>query len=205
MDYELLVDRAHVIQGLQTFRLPRKLRAENRAVLGFDGSYLTVEGCDQMFVAGATGAWPGNAETSVNLIAALKQALPPGDPLHVRCDGNRLSIGSIRVDCYWQPVSAMLSKAPAAPDWIAALALRYSVHRGQIVTGGLKGEINDAEYKLSRLVARVAKSLAPLGVTAGDIHALIERRLRERHLASPVDQRGKGQSAGGGKGESCED
>jgi hypothetical protein len=169
---------------LQAFRIPRKLRSGNRAVLGFDGSYLTVEVFDQMFVARATGVWPGNARVSATLIAALKQAPPAGDPLLVRYDGERLSIGSMRVDCVWQPVSAALTSAPAARDWIAALALRYSTPRGRIVTDGLANSIADAERKLSQLVARVARSLAPLGVTREDVRNLVETRMRERYLPS---------------------
>ena len=183
-NYELLVDRAHVIQGLQAFRVPRKLRSGVRAVLGFDGSYLTVEAFDQMFVARATGVWPGNARVSATLIAVLKQAPPAGDPLLVRCDGERVSIGSMRVDCAWQPVSAALTSAPAASDWIAALGLSYSTARGRIVTGGSAKEVRDAERKLSQLIARVAKALAPLGVSAEDVRSLVETRLRERYLVS---------------------
>ena len=33
------------------------------------------------------------------------------------------------------------------------------------------------------LIARVAKSLAPFGVTAGDIENLVEHRLEERYAA----------------------
>ena len=129
-DYELLVDRTHVIQGLEGFRIPRKPRTKERAVLGFDGSYLTVEALDQMFVARATGRWPGNARVGASLIAALKQATPAGDPLVVRCDGDRVSIGSMSVDCEWQPVSAGLTTTAPAADWVAALARRYSTPRG---------------------------------------------------------------------------
>lgn len=182
--YELLVDRGHFTQGLKAFRVPRKLRSSARAILGFDGSYFTVEAFDQMFVARATGVWPGNAHVSATLVAALMQAPPPGDPLVVRCDGAKVSIGSMRIDCQWQPVSQALTTAPAARDWIAALALRYLLPRGRIVTEGLAKEVEDAEHKLALLVAKVSKSLAPLGVTAEDLRSLVETRLRERYLAS---------------------
>jgi hypothetical protein len=93
----------------------------------------------------------------------------------------------MRVDCAWQPVSAALANAMPADDWIAALALRYSMPRGRIATDGFKRSVDDAERKLSRLVARVAKTLLPLGVTADDIRNLVETRMRERHARSNAD------------------
>jgi hypothetical protein len=149
--------------------------------LGFDGSYLTVEALDQIFVARATGAWPGNAHVGATLIAALKQAPPAGDPLIVRCDGKRVSIGSVRIECEWQPVSAALVDSPAASDWLGALAMSYSMPRGRIATEELANAVDDAQRKLSQLVARVAESLAPVGVTKEDVRSLVESRLRERY------------------------
>jgi hypothetical protein len=73
-DYELSVDRGHVLQGLQTFRVPRKVKPRDRAILGFDGSYLTVEAFDQMFVARATGSLPGNAHVGATLFEARTKA-----------------------------------------------------------------------------------------------------------------------------------
>jgi hypothetical protein len=85
------------------------------------------------------------------------------------------------VGCAWQPVSNVLTKVPAAGDWIAALASSYTLPRGRIVTEGLAKEIEQAERKLALLVAKVAKSLAPMGVSADDIRNLVERRRAERY------------------------
>jgi hypothetical protein len=179
--YELIVDRGHVIQGLAAFRLPRKVHSRDRAIIAYDGTFATFEAFDDFFAARATGCWPGNAHVSAMLLRALVQALPAGDPLIVRCDGERVSIGTLRVDCKWQQVSESLTKAPAARDWVASLALAYTLPRGRIVTDGLAKEVSDAERKLAALVARTAKFLAPLGVTADDVRALVERRLEERY------------------------
>lgn len=46
------------------------------AILGYDGECLTLEAGDRMSRAHATGSWPGNARTSVSLLAALAK-LPP--------------------------------------------------------------------------------------------------------------------------------
>jgi hypothetical protein len=49
--------------------------------------------------------------------------------------------------------------------------------------GGYQKEIKKAERKLALLTARVARSLAPLGVTEHDIRELIENRMAKRHAA----------------------
>jgi hypothetical protein len=53
--------------------------------------------------------------------------------------------------------------------------------RGRIVAEGLGSEVKAAERKLNALVRRVARCFAPFGVTAPDLHDLVERRLEERY------------------------
>lgn len=185
--YLLYVDRGHVIQGLRALRLPRKLKSGARAILGFDGSFLTLEVLDQMFAASATGTWPGNARVSATLIGALRQALPAGDPLVVQCDRERLSFGTLRVDCEWQPVSEELTTMPATEEWVATLALNYSMSRGKLITDGFKKSLDDAERKLTQRLRSAAKSLEPLGVTVEDLRRLVETRLRERYGRIPPE------------------
>ena len=182
---ELFVERGHVLQGLRAFRVPRKIRPRDRAIFGYDGAFLTVEAFDQMFVARATGTWPGNAGVAATLIAALISATPSGNPLRLRCNGMRVSIGNISVDCEWQPVSETLMAVPAARDWLASLALAFTLPRGKIITGGYVNEVADAERRLHQLLVRNAKSLAPLGVEVEDLRKLVVAKLQERFGSPP--------------------
>jgi hypothetical protein len=91
-----------------------------------------------------------------DIVPAARTSRRAGDPLVVHCDGARVWIGSMKIDCQWQPVSQSLMKIPAARDWIAALALRYFLPPGRIATEGLTKEVENTERKLARLVARVA-------------------------------------------------
>ena len=159
------------------------MRATDGAVLGYDGACLTVEAYDQMFMARATGSFPGNAYVNASLVAALVRALPAGDPLVVRCDVARLTVGSMSVGCDWRPMSDVLVRAPTARDWLVSLALPYMMPRARIAAGGLMKEVEAAERKLAQLVARTARSLAPFGVTRDDLRRLVEQRLRERCAA----------------------
>lgn len=182
MDYRLSVDRANLIRGLILVKKTvRRVRRAGQATIGFDGSYLSVEAGIVTFLAHAVGAWPGNAIVSDSLVHALAAAPPVDDPVIVTCDGEQLHFGPLKVGCRWQPVSSSLLAVPARREWIESLALKYTLPRGRIIAEGPGSELHAAERKLSAVVQRVAKSLAPLGVTVGDIEALVDRRLAERY------------------------
>ncbi len=183
MDYRLAVDRRHVVLALRAFgpRL-RRLKGHERAILGFDGSYFTIEARDTFAIARAVGAWPGNANVSASLLVALCAAPPAEDSIVVTRDGEHLQFGPVKLSCHWQPVSRQLLKLPPAADWIRGLALSYTQPRGVLVQQGLVREVEASKRKLSTVVAKAAKSLAPLGITEGDVQAFVERRLEEQYV-----------------------
>jgi len=184
MDYRLSVDRANLIRGLTLVRKTvRRVRRAGQAIIGFDGTYLTVEAGIVTFLAHAIGAWPGNAIVNDSLVHALAAVPPINDPIIVTCDGEQLHFGPLKVACKWQPVSSLLLEVPARREWIESLALKYTLPRGRIIAEGLGSEVAAAERKFTALVRRIAKSLAPMGVTAADIEALVERRMAERYNA----------------------
>lgn len=192
MTYQLAVNRHDLLHGLQHFKPKRKkikVLASRKAVLGFDGRFFSIEALDRIVAAHAEGTWPGLAYISANALLALAIAPPDGDPVIVRCDGQRLSVGSWNVTCEWQPASQSLLKLPAAPDWIEALSLKYRAARGHIWAGGYDKDIANAEKQLTKLIARVAKPLSPLGITERDIRSLVEARLAERYSAHDLTQR----------------
>ena len=184
MDRRLEVNRGHLIQGLANVGgRSSKLHKRGRAILGFDGSFLTVEAGDVTFIARATGVWPGNAVVSVTLIQGLAYNTPAGDPMIVTCDGSYVRFGPIQAGCVWQPISAAVLDTPLQAEWLEGLALRYQLPRGRLIAEGRRGEIQVAERKLRALLRRVGKILAPLGVTVADLEALVEKRMSERHLS----------------------
>ena len=114
---------------------------------------------------------------------ALAKAPPVEDPVILTCDGEHLRFGPLKVACKWQPVSSTVLAQPRQAEWMEGLALKYTMPRGRIIAEGRGAEVRAAERKLDALLRRVAKSLAPMGVTAEDIEALVERRLEERYRA----------------------
>ena len=184
MAYHLRVDRRHVLEGLKLVRKTKTIRRRHDpAVVGFDGSFLTVEAAGVTFLARAAGTWPGNAIVSDTLFQALAAAPPVEDPIVVTCDGKHLGFGPLKVACKWQPISSVVLARPRQPEWVEAIALKYTLPRGRIFAEGRSSEVKAAEQKLARLIARVAKSLAPFGVTAADVQKLVEHGLEERYTA----------------------
>jgi hypothetical protein len=183
MEYQLQVDRYHLLDGLQKFRTRRRrFRASEKALFAFDGRFLSIEALDVVVVAQANGVWPGVASVGVQFVVALARVPPTGEgTIEIACRDNHLKVGSLTVGCEWQPVSHSLLKLPAAPDWIEALSLKYRGTRGQILAGGHNFSIERAERKLHKVVARAAKLLAPLGVTQQDLRVLVDDRLAKRY------------------------
>jgi len=182
MEYQLSVDRYDLLEGLKKFRTRRrKFRSTERALIGFDGRFLSIEALDVVVVAKAEGVWPGVASAGVSLVVALAHSPPVGEPVRVTYVDQHLRIGTLTVGCDWQPTSHTLLRLQAAPDWIEALSLKYRGTRAQILARGYQVDIEKAERKLNRLVTRAYNLLAPLGVTQHDLRALIDDRLAKRY------------------------
>ena len=187
----LAVHRGHLLEGfraLQPTRKPSKralrenLRA--KALLAFDGRFLSIEAFERTIVAGAEGDWPGLATISGNALLALVMAPPGGDPLIFEYAEGRLKVGTWAVSCEWQPISHKLLDLPAAPDWVETLALKFYATRAQILAGGYDPQIRLAERQLDKLVKRTVKGLSAFGVTEQDIRSLIETRLAQRYVSA---------------------
>ncbi len=187
--YALVVDGVHFRQGVKLFGGRYKVRASDTALFAFDGTFLTVEALDRVFAAAATGTWPGVAKVSATFVIAMAKAPPADVELRLSYADGRLRLGTLSIDCDWQPVSDTLLELPASPDWIEALSLKYRATRARIVAAGLKQSIGDAEQKLAALVRKTAKPLAPLGVSERDLNELIERRLVSRWCETPESER----------------
>ena len=190
MTYELSVNGNDLRNGLVHFKTRRKIKSHEKAVLAFDGRYLSIEALDKVLVAGADGIWPGIAYVTAGVVVAFASAPPAGDSVMLSCDGERVRLGSLTVGCKWQPVSHTLMRIDAVPDWIEALSLKYRAHRSEMVSGKHRAAISEAETKLTKLIGQVAKKLAPVGITEDDLRRLVEQRLVERYAGQESTPKG---------------
>lgn len=188
MTYELSVDRAHLDHAWRILapRI-RRIKAAERAILGFDGLCMTIEVRNAMTHAQAVGVWPGNAVVAATTIAALTAAPMLGDRVTVSCDQENVKFGPIKVGCVWQPISDKVMDLDPVADWLRGIAIKYTKSRGQIVSEGLTREVELAEGKLAVIVKRAAKTLAPIGISAPELERLIEFWL-EHHFVHDRDE-----------------
>ena len=183
MAYELSVDRAHLDHAWRILapRI-RRIKAAERAILGFDGRCLTIEVRNAMVHAQAVGIWPGNAVVTATTIAALSVAPMAGDRVTVSCDLENVKFGPLKVGCAWQPISDKVMDLDAVADWLRGIAIKYTMSRGQIVSERLTREVELAEGKLAVVVKRAAKTLAPIGIPASELERLVESWLENRYV-----------------------
>lgn len=182
MPYELSVDAAHLDRAWRMFGPHiRKVKAYERAILGFDGRYLTIEARNVMTHAQAIGYWPGNASVAASTVAALALAPLPGDRVKVTCDGTSVRFGPVKVGCIWQPISAEALDLASVPDWLRGIAIKFSMSRSAIVRDGLADDVQAAERRLAALVTRAAKTLAPIGITEGELQWFVNACLEHRY------------------------
>ncbi|MGC2519347.1 MAG: hypothetical protein WA373_09625 [Burkholderiales bacterium] len=179
MEYRLSVGLKEFRLALGRFKTRKKVRVRERAMLGFDGSFLSIEAIGLVAAMHAEGQWPGVAVIPAEYITTLARVPPKLDPVVLTCDGARVKIETISFPCTWQPVSNILLEMDGAPEWVQALLLKYRRTRGEILANKLQPKIDDAERQLEKLLRRTAKHLAPLGVTIDDLRKLIELRLQK--------------------------
>ena len=55
MDYQLRVDRYDLVEGLKYFKIRRRIKATEKAVLAFDGRYFSIEAFERTVTAKAEG------------------------------------------------------------------------------------------------------------------------------------------------------
>ena len=178
--FTLLVDGSHFREGLKRFRAMHGPRPSDKVHFAFDGSYLSVDALDSAFAARATGAWPGVASCGLSLVAALAKVPPHGEDISLRYEDGHLRIETLTVAAEWQPVSGSLLAAPVVLDWVETLSLKYRMHRSRLLNLGRMSEVESAEKKLTAVIARATKVLAPLGVRERDVRMLVEQTLRDR-------------------------
>lgn len=129
----LLVDGAHLREGLKRFRAMRSARKLDRVHFAFDGSFLSVDAPNCGFSARATGQWPGTASCAASVIKALAKVPPTGNEISLRYADGHKKVGTLSVAAKWTPTSGELMATPTAPDWVEVLNLRFRMERARLL------------------------------------------------------------------------
>lgn len=99
MRYELKVNRAELLNGLNLLRRAAKPKQNMDAILSFEKGNFVVFVNGVSIDASATGEFPGLVRISAAQAINLSKVLPPEDPLTIAHDEDRLHIGPFSMPC----------------------------------------------------------------------------------------------------------
>jgi hypothetical protein len=173
----LEVPRDEFLEALKGLRPALRARRPGEAIVRMDEESLLVRvgGCE-VFMS-AAGRWPGEARVSAALFAMLAKAPPSGDPLAVWVESGRFFVGNISMACQWQKDGSAQIEVPLGATLKDLLRLRHQHTDQALEQAGLLGRVQAAQQEAAQRISKAAVALAPLGIGAADIQALVARIL----------------------------
>lgn len=178
MNNFLQVSRAEFVAATKPFS---KKRAKlDRALLAYDGTFLSIESGEITAVMHATGEWHGQATFSPSILRALATVPPAQDPITIFYADGHLLIGSMTIACDWRRESQSMIEDIENPSLLDLIAMERTMSRGELAGTELGKRIRSAQQKMERRLKNAAVQLEELGITENDLRALVEQRLSAR-------------------------
>ena len=183
----LTVERTPLQEGLRRLRKTGK-QSSAPVCLGYANGALTISWAGSSEQVPAKGQWPAAVFVPSGWLRALAKALPAADPLSMRLDNGRViteSLSCVVVDPGAQSdlVSAQdrarrISKAVAA---LRAFRVGEDDIEHLIDRSELEGHYryHPDEDRLLKSVAEAWTALAVFGVSADEIHKLVQQQIRQ--------------------------
>jgi hypothetical protein len=177
MNNRLEVDRGDLVAGLAHFR---RANPRAKALLSFEGGFLSIEADDKTAVVRASGTWSGRARFGANILRALAGEPPSEDPVVFSLSDERLRISTMAIGCSWESTSAKFVQAATAPGYLDLLAMDRTLPRAEIHGTGLARKISTARSTLAGRVTKAAKLLEVAGINESELWALVEQKIQRR-------------------------
>ena len=187
---ELRVTLPDFKRALKFFRRYDKGNPGPEALISCDGGYMAVEVEGQAIVIHADGEWNGRAIIGSRYLAALHYSPPLENPVVIRYAEDRLRVSTLSIPCRWSKVSDTFIRRTENPSMLDLLAFDRAMPRAEIYSTGIAGRIIFAKKEAPKLTKKAARMLAPLGISEGELVALVER-----HIQARLDQDKGGSSA----------
>lgn len=157
-----------------------KLLKLGRALLAFDGTFLSIESGDVTAVMRASGEWHGQAMFSAEILRAVATVPPAQNPVPIAYADGHLLVSGMTIPCRWRPISQALIEDLENPSLVDLLALERTLSRIELKGSALGRRIAGAVREAGQRIARAAAQLAELEVTADEIRCLVEARIAGR-------------------------
>jgi hypothetical protein len=178
MRYELKVNRAELISGLNLLRKTAKPKKNMEAVLSFEKGNFVVFVNGVSIEASAEGEFPGLARIPAAQAITLSKVLPPEDPLTIAHDEKELYIGTFSMPCAWSNVDPHPIQLPIDAPLPLLLGLRLKYTDQQVFQSGYSNPLGEAERKRKLLITKASNALEPLGVKRADVEKLVDEAVR---------------------------
>ncbi len=178
MSNRLQVSRTEFVSATKPFAAKRaKL---DRAILAYDGSFLSIESGEITAVMRSVGEWHGHATFSPTILRALATVPPAQDPIKISYADGHLLIGSMTIACDWRRESQPMIEAIENPTLLDLVAMERTMPRGELAGTELGKRIRSAQQKMERRLKNAAAQLEEMEITENDLRALVERQLSTR-------------------------
>jgi hypothetical protein len=187
---ELRVDRGELSVAVKTLAKSLRRKRLVEVIVGYEDGLLRLQTDEVTVMASAAGQWPGRARVHHRFFLALAESLPTGDPLPVRVEEGRFSVGRIRTDCVWQPdgqtvPSPVPFRAPADPTLRDLLTLSHHYTDTELNDRGWLERVAEARQERRERIRRALNLLEPLGVDEKSLEALVEDAINRTQDGSP--------------------
>jgi hypothetical protein len=150
------------------------------ALLAYEHGFLSIESGEVAAVMRAEGEWHGRATFSGEVLRAIATVPPGQDPLPIAYADGHLLIGSMTIACHWQSSSQALIDDLANPSLIDLLALSRTLPRAEMMGSERGKDIKGAVGQAEQRIRKAAAHLVDLGISEGEIRALVERKVAAR-------------------------
>jgi hypothetical protein len=160
--------------------LKRERLPEAKALLAFDGRYLSIEVGSATAVMIAEGEWNGIARFASNLVQAMINFPPVTDPLKISYQNNELLFAGVKIPCEWELISKNDIDSLANPTLLDLLAIERTIDRHEMELNELWKKCNSAVIEKKQRITSAANQLAVLGITADQIIDLVEKSIHDR-------------------------
>lgn len=151
-----------------------------KALLAFDGRYLSIEVGSATAAMVAEGEWHGKARFASNLVHTMMKFPPVTDPIKISYQNNELLFAGVKIPCEWELVSKSYIKSLENPTLLDLLAIEKTVERHELGVTKLEKKCNSALKEKERRITSAANQLEVIGISAEQITHLVDKSISDR-------------------------
>lgn len=173
--------KVNLAEFMSAIVLLKKIKPSKvKALLAFDGRYLSIEVGSATAAMVAEGEWHGKARFASSLVQAMLKFPPATDPIKISYQNNELLFAGIKIPCAWELVSRSYIKSLENPTLLDLLAIERTVDRHELGISELGKKCKSAIKEKERRITSAANQLEVFGISADQITHLVDKSISDR-------------------------